>query len=269
MVQKVIPPKRQTLGQALAEQRNIMGAVILRDLRSRFFNHGLGFLIVPAFPFVHLLALLGIYGLFGRAAPFGDDLNLFLATGLIPTLTFMYVSRFMAVSLMENRQVLAYPIIGMLEVICARGLLEILSAIWMATAIVAVFYLLGLDPFPVYPVEAFKAFCVTLLLAISVGLIISLIAMVFVVFATVWALFLIVIYIASGSLFVVAFLPEAAVDILAWNPVLHCVEWLRTAYYPGYPDQVLDKTYLVSFAGASLTLGLLGERVLRAALLKG
>lgn len=268
-MQKVTPPKRQTLAQALSEQRSIMGAVILRDLRSRFFNHGLGFLIVPAFPFVHLLALILIYGLFGRAAPFGDSLQLFLATGLIPTLTFMYVSRFMAVSLMENRQVLAYPIIGMLEVVLARGLLEILGAVWMALAVMAVFYFWGFDPLPVYPVEAFKAFCVTLLLALSVGLVISLIAMVFMVFATVWALFLIVIYIASGSLFVVAFLPQIAVDILSWNPVLHCVEWMRTAYYPGYPDQVLDKTYVVSCAVGCLTLGLLGERTLRGALLKG
>lgn len=262
--------KRQTIGQALVEQRNIMGAVILRDLRTRFFNHGLGFLIVPAFPFVHMFALLVIYGLLGRSSNgYGDDLRVFLATGLLPVITFMYVSRFMGVSLLMNRPMLAYPIIGVLEVVFARALLEIIGAIWMVAAVFLAFFALGADPMPTDPVEAFWAFCVTLLLSVSVGLLVSLITLVYDTFATVWALALIVVYIASGALFIVSLLPEVAINILAWNPVLHCIEWMRTAYYPSYPDQVLDKSYAIAFAVGSLLLGLLGERVLRHQLLQG
>lgn len=266
-VQEVVFPKRQTMRQALAEQRNIMGAVILRDLRTRFFNHGLGFLVVPLFPFVHLFALLLFHNIAGRNFAYGDDTNIFLGTGLIPTLTFMYVSRFMGLSILMNRPMLAYPIIGMLEVIFARAVLEILSAVWMVVAVFAVFYAVGSDPIPADPVQAFLAFCVTLLLSVSIGLLVALITAVFDTFATVWALSLILFYIASGSLFVVSFLPEIAVRILSWNPVLHCTEWMRTAYYPGYPDQVLDKGYLVAFAIGALVIGLIAERLLRARLL--
>ncbi len=264
---RITPTRRQTLGQALAEQRNIMGAVILRDLRTRFFNHGLGFLIVPLFPFAHLFALLAIQKLFGRNFAYGDDTNVFLATGLIPTLTFMYVSRFMSISLLMNKPMLAYPIIGMLEILFGRAILETMSAIWMAVAVFAVLYAAGSDVFPADPVQAFAAFAVTLLLAISVGLVVSLIAMAFEGFVTIWALFLIVFYISSGSFYVVSFLPEIAVQVLSWNPVIHCTEWMRLAYYPGYPDQVLDKTYVISVALGVLVLGLICERVLRRNLL--
>lgn len=259
--------RRQSLRQALIEQKNIMGAVILRDLRTRFFNHGLGFLIVPLFPFVHLFALLLLHGLFRSNFAYGDDINIFLATGLMPTLTFMYVTRFMSISLLMNRPMLAYPIVGILEIVFGRALLEVMSAIWMALAVLAVLSAIGSDVLPADPVQAFAAFSMTIALAISVGLVVSLISTMFEAFATVWALFLVIFYISSGSFFVVSFLPETAIKILAWNPVIHSTEWLRSAYYPGYPDQVLDKTYLISVTVGMLLLGLIGERFMRQRLL--
>ncbi len=59
-----------------------MTAVILRDMRTRFFNHGLGFLIVSLWPLAHMLILLMIYSLTGRRTPFGDSLYVFFALGL-------------------------------------------------------------------------------------------------------------------------------------------------------------------------------------------
>ncbi|MEL7252630.1 MAG: ABC transporter permease [Pseudomonadota bacterium] len=267
--QKIVIPKRQNFGEAIREQRNIMGAVILRDLRTRFFNHGLGFLIVPLFPFVHLFALLLLNNVVGARFEYGEDINIFLASGLIPTLTFMYVSRYMSLSLVMNRPMLAYPIIGMLEIVMGRAVLEIMSAVWMAVAVFGVLYALGSDPMPADPVQAFYAFLVALLLGVSFGLVVSLITMVTDAFATVWGLSLILFYISSGSFFVVSFLPEPAVAILEWNPVLHATEWMRTAYYPGYPDQVLDKGYVLAVGVGMLVIGLLGERVMRRRLLIG
>lgn len=268
-MRKVLIPKRQTFGQALIEQRNIMGAVILRDLRTRFFNHGLGFLIVPLLPFAHLFALVLIYGLFGNSFGYGEDMRIFFASGLIPTLTFMYVSRYMSYSLVINRPMLAYPIIGMMEIVLGRAFLEIMSAIWMAGAVFAVLFAIGSDPMPVDPVQAFFAFAVSLLLGVATGLVVCLITMVFETFATIWALLLIVFYLSSGSLFVASFLPEPVIKVLEWNPVLHATEWMRLAYYPGYPDQVLDKTYVISVAVGLLVLGLFGERILRRRRLMG
>ncbi|PZR50261.1 MAG: capsular biosynthesis protein, partial [Stutzerimonas stutzeri] len=83
--------QRQPILDALREKRNVMTAVMLRDMRTRFFNHGLGFLVVSLWPLAHMVILLLIYTLMGRTAPFGDSLPVFFATGLIPTLTFMYV----------------------------------------------------------------------------------------------------------------------------------------------------------------------------------
>ena len=262
-------PYRQSLGGALREQVNIFGAVILRDLRTRFFNHGLGFLIVPLMPVVHLFALMALHTTLGGTFAYSDSPELFLATGLIPSLTFMYMSRMMSTSLVMNRPMLAYPIISILDVALGRAVLETMAAVWMAAAVVAGFYALGLDPRPHDPVQALAAFGMSVALAMSAGLVVSLISMLFETFATVWSLLMLVIYVVSGTFFVAAFLPEFALDFLVWNPVLHCVEWMRLAYYPGYPDQVLDKTYVLSVTVFLFLAGLLEERLLRRRLRSG
>jgi hypothetical protein len=48
--------------------------------------------------FAHMLILITIYTVANRTTPFGESMRVFFLTGLIPTLTFMYVSRFMSLS---------------------------------------------------------------------------------------------------------------------------------------------------------------------------
>lgn len=254
---------------ALREKRNVMTAVMLRDMRTRFFNHGLGFLIVSLWPLAHMLILIGIYTLFGRTAPFGDSMPVFFITGLIPTLTFMYVSRFMCLSLILNRPMLAFPVVKVLDIMAARAFLEVLAAFLTLFFVFIILLLSGDNPFPRDPFQAFYAYLSLLLLAIGVGSIASVITMFFSFFATLYGLSMILIYILSGTLFVVSALPESLVYPLSFNPVLHAVEWMRIAYYEGYSDRVLDKEYLIGFGATALCLGLLMERMFRRVMLEG
>lgn len=253
---------------ALREKRNVMTAVMLRDMRTRFFNHGLGFLIVSLWPLAHMLILLVIYTLLGRTAPFGDSLQVFFATGLIPTLTFMYVSRFMSLSIILNRPMLAFPVVKVLDIMAARAGLEIIAAFLTLFFTFLILFLTGDNPFPRDPFQAFYAYLALLLLSIGVGTIAGVITVFFNFFATLYALFIILIYILSGTIFVASALPEAASYPLSFNPVLHAVEWMRLAYYEGYSDRILDKEYLIIFGLTSLCLGLLLERMLRRIMLE-
>lgn len=258
----------QPILDALREKRNVMAAIMLRDMRTRFFNHGLGFLIVSLWPLAHMLILIAIYTLLGRTAPFGDSLPVFFATGLIPTLTFMYVSRFMCLSLILNRPMLAFPVVKVLDIMAARAILEVIAAFLTLFFMFTILLLAGDNPFPRDPFQAFYAYLALLLLSIGVGAVAGVITMFFNFFATLYALFMLLIYILSGTLFVASALPESIAYSLSFNPVLHAVEWTRLAYYEGYSDRLLDKEYLIGFGIASLCLGLLMERLLRRIMLE-
>lgn len=260
---------RISFSEALRSKRNVMTAVILRDMRTRFFNHGLGFLIVSLWPLAHMLILLMIYSLTGRRTPFGDSLYVFFATGLIPTLVFMYVSRFMSLSLILNRPMLTFPAVTVVDVMLARAFLEVVAAFITLVFIIIIIYTIGDNPFPWDLSEAVKAYLAVLLLAVGVGVLAGVIVMFSPFFATIYALMMILIYIGSGTLFVISSLPDVISTPLSYNPVVHAVEWMRVAYYPTYSTKILDKEYLIGFGMTSLFLGLLLERVLRGRMLEG
>ncbi|WP_312408590.1 ABC transporter permease [Rhizobium sp.] len=258
-----------SLRYALKQKWHVMNAVMLRDLRTRFFDHGLGFLLVPLYPLVHMVILLTIYTFTGRQAPFGESLNVFFVTGLIPTMLFMYVSRFMSMSLVLNKPMLAFPVVRMLDIMAARVILEIVGAALTLMLITIILLLLGDDPFPYDWEQAVYAYLATLLLAIGVGTIVGVLVMFANFMTTVYALFLVTVYIGSGTLFVASTLPDQIAIPLSWNPVLQSVEWMRTAYFETYSDKLISKTYLIGFGVTSLFIGLTLERVLRMRLLEG
>ncbi|MGE6743751.1 ABC transporter permease [Allorhizobium pseudoryzae] len=254
---------------ALRLKRNVMKAVILRDMRTRFFNHGLGFLIVSLWPLGHMMIILMIFSVTGRRTPFGDSLVVFFATGLIPTLAFMYVSRFMSLSLLLNRPMLAFPVVTVVDVMIARAFLEIIAAFVTLIFVLIIIDAVGDDPFPVDFSEAIEAYISTLLLSIGVGFLAGGICMFFPFFSTIYALTMMLVYVSSGTLFVISSLPDAISTALSYNPVVHAVEWMRVAYYPTYSTKILDKQYLIGFGLTSLFLGLLMERLFRGKMLEG
>lgn len=254
---------------ALKEKRNVMAAVVLRDMRTRFFNHGIGFLVVSLWPLAHIFILVIINASAGRQAPFGESMSLFLATGLVPTLAFMYVSRFMSYSLILNRPLLQFPIVTVLDVMAARAFLEIVAAALTLLFVLMTITLLGVSPFPYNPSDAVCAYMATILLAVGIGSLAGVIVMFFEFFITIYALLTIIIYITSGTLFVASSLPDQISVPLSWNPVLGCVEWMRTAYFESYSNKLVNKEYVVLFGAISLLIGLTLERAFRRVMLEG
>ena len=252
-----------TLKNALLQKRNVMHAVILRDLRSRAFNHGLGFLMVPLFPLAHLGLLLLFYRLIGRETPFGEDLNLFFATGLLPALLFMYVSRYMSVSVLINKSMLGFPVVYLLDIVLARAALEMFGIFLAVIVMAIILYIAGSNIVPVDITQAVLAMVVTAVCAIGIGMMVSVIAGIYPFFALIFALFLVLFYICSGAFIYLHIFPSQLVEILAWNPIFHSVEWMRSAYFIGYPQTYLDKIYLCTYALTSVALGLIMERILR------
>lgn len=261
--------RRITFLDALRQKRNVMAAVIFRDMRTRFFNHGLGFLVVSLWPLSHMVIIIFIYQLAGRTSPFGEDIRVFFATGLIPTLAFNYISRFMSLSLILNRPMLAFPAVTVVDIMFGRALLEIVAAFITLAFFFLIMLGLGDNPMPYNIEEALYAYLATLLLSVGVGTLAGVIVMFFQFFATLYALLLILVYMGSGILFVAAALPAPLQYLLSWNPVLQCVEWMRVAYYPTYSDKLLDKTYVIAYGIIALFLGLLLERLLRWKILEG
>lgn len=257
----------KTWREAFVEKARVIQALMLRDLRTRFFNHGFGFLVVIIMPLMHMAFIVVIQFFIGRTAPYGNSIILFTATGVVSPIVVMYIARFMVISLLMNRPLLSYPPVTMGDVLIARSILEGLAACCGVALIIFVLTLLGEDAMPQDPFKALTAFGAIVYLALGMGILNGLIAMIYPGWATAFTFSLILYYIMSGALFVPDQLPEQLQSIVYWNPVLHGTEWLRQAYFPSYGRFVFDKTYMLSFASLSLVAGLIMERYARRPLL--
>ncbi len=248
---------------ALQVQARVVGALMLRDMRTRFGRSFFGYVVTVLWPLTHLLAVMCVYLIARRVFPIGTSPTVFLATGILPYVLCLYPARNITMSLVLNQPLLYFPVVKSFDVILARGLVEIVTAFWVTAIFCAILFIFGVDIMPVYPQEAFLAIFATIYLGFSIGFSGAVLFKAFRPWLLVVILLMICMYVSSGALFLPSALPQWAQDYLWWNPLLHCVEWLRTAYYDGYGSHLLSKGYLLGWATFNLFLGIVAERAIR------
>ncbi|MGO8973329.1 MAG: ABC transporter permease [Steroidobacteraceae bacterium] len=255
------------LWSAAKRQRRVLFALMLRNIRTKFFGNGLGYLVAIAWPLTHILVLVAIYSLMGRVTPYGDSTALFIATGVVPFQTFAYVARFMMLMLIRMRPLLAFPEVKVLDMLFASALLEIMSACCVVIVFLIIAWFAGIDPMPRDSVQATYALGAAVLLGLGFGLLNGVIALAFPPWLTGYMLVYILLWLSAGIFFVPDALPAQIRDIAAYQPALQLVEWMRSAYYEGYGSMVLDRSYVIGFGVVTVFLGLLLERAMRGHLL--
>lgn len=257
-----------SLSDTARMQARVIYALMLRGIRSRFFGNGLGFLFASVvWPLGHLAAIMVIHIVTGRIAPFGDSAILFFATGLVPFITFNYISRLTMLGSLYDRPLTAFPVVKVIDLLLARIFIEILGGCVTLATLIVLLCIAGVDPMPQDFVQASFAYGASILLGVGMGIINGVIALAFRAWFTGYVLVVLLLYAASGIFFVADDLPEVARYYLSFNPLLHAVEWMRSAYYPGYGSLTLDKTYLLSWALCTIFGGLALERLVRGRLL--
>ncbi|MDZ5451678.1 MULTISPECIES: ABC transporter permease [Labrys] len=248
---------------AMRRQRHVFAALILRTMRTRFFGHGLGYIFAVGWPVSHILILIAIMSISHRAAPFGDSVVLFIATGSIPFMVFSYLARFMMVDLIANKPLLALPEVKLVDVLIAVAVLEMLSAFTVTIIMIILGWAFDIPIVPYDIAEAFFALCAAVILGLGMGVLNSVIMMMNQMWMTGYTLFNIAMWAASGVAFVPSSVPDPYRTWLSYNPALQVVEWMRSAYYRGYGEDLLDRSYAIEFGIVTLGLGLILERLTR------
>jgi capsular polysaccharide transport system permease protein len=257
---------RLTMRKQLVALRHVLYALMLRDIQTRF-GTAPGFLIAIAWPLSHILILV-VFSLFaGRVAPYGDSAVLWFSVSMTPFMIISYTSRFMMLGLVVNRPLLQFPAISIVDILLSRVLIEIFVMSWVCLSLLTVFFYLDVDWIPARPAAAAAALLVSLLLGIGLGIVNGIVAMAWEKWVTVYVLITIILWITSGAYFVPSALPGPIRDLLYFHPIVHSIEWARTAWYESYSSQILHREYIVAFSIVTVFIGLTVERFLRGRLM--
>lgn len=254
--------------EAIGNQARVVKALMLRDMRTRFGRTLFGYVVIIGWPLSHLLILMSVYLLLRSMVPIGTSPAVFFATGVLPYILFLYPSRMIMLSIVQNSPLLYFPIVKSFDIILARGLLEAVTAFWVTAIFCFILILFRVDITPIFPEEALRAIFATIYLAFSLGFFSAVLYKIFRAWLVVHIVVIIGLYLTSGALFLPSALPDTVQYYLSFNPLLHSVEWLRAAYYDGYSYGLLSREYLLSFSTAFLFAGLVAERAMRGIILQ-
>lgn len=255
--------KRSPLMRSLVTQRNVLWALMLHDIKSRFFGNGLGYIVTILWPATHIAIVVIAYVISKRPVPYGSSALLYASTCVLPFIAWNYMSRFTMMGMVMNRSYLAYPVIKPLDMMFARLALEHISIFIITVGLIATNMLFQVDVVPVNLSDAICGLLSAVLLGIGFGIFNSVIVMIFPMWVIGYVGIIIVFWLTSGMVINPEAMPSELAYWVSWNPLMHCVEWIRKGFYADFPAHLLSKTYVLSCGAGSLALGLIMERALK------
>jgi len=253
-----------TIFAALQTQLRVIYALMIRETRTRLADSKLGYGWALLEPVLHILMLSLVFAVMMRGRPpIGDKFFIFYYTGIIPYHLFVHSSSSMTYAITSSGPLLQLPLVSTLDVMVARGLVEVLTDVVVATILLAGFFAVGLGLLP-HDLPALSASVVAVsLFGCGIGLINAAINSFLKSWDKIWAQLTRTLYFCSGIFYVPGMMPDWIRDILAWNPILHAVDWFRSSFFSEYEPHWLDRSYLAILAAVSVAAGLCLERGLR------
>ncbi|OYU46886.1 MAG: hypothetical protein CFE31_19370 [Rhizobiales bacterium PAR1] len=249
---------------ALTVQARVIGAIMLRDMRTRFGRTHIGYIIAVIWPLAHAGFILLGFTLANRVAPIGGDPVIFVSTGIVPYIMCFYPSRMMTFSIEHNKALLLFPIVRVYDIILARAILEFLTAslvFVIFSTIVALAF--NVDIRPISYVDALFGVLASVYFGVCMGFVSTLLMSLAKIWNALQIIIMLFMYMSAGVLFSPSLVSADVQEWLWYNPLLHCVEWLRSAYFEGYANDFLSKPYVLGVSTLLLFIGLAGERFIR------
>lgn len=260
------PPREpffERLSTALALQGRIIGALFLRETRTRFGDSLIGYAWTVFEPAFNIVLWAVLFKILNRQAPLGDSMLLFVSSAFFPFMLFRDLADHLMPAITANRSLLQFPIVHNIDVILGRALLEIVTSTGVMAFFFALFGAFGLQFWPAHPLDMLMAMLAIALLGFGFGAINAVVACLFHSWPKIFPWFGRLSYVASGVFFLPPHLPQAAQDAIWYLPMTHAVEWFRQAFFEGYEASILSPFYLLSWGAAATFTGLALERALR------
>ncbi|ABS69035.1 ABC-2 type transporter [Xanthobacter versatilis] len=234
----------------------VVGAVIMRDLQTRFGAGYFGFLLGLLMPLGHLGIVITVSTLIQHASPIGTDRPIFLMTGVLPFIIWLYSHRQIMTTLSYNRPLLFFPGVDIFDLFLSRIVIELLNSTIIVIVVISAMTIVG------YDVHAYKwpDFIYGLILAWALGLGTGLffgsltsimpLAIMFglILGPLMWA--------TSGIFFLPDGLPESLQKILYFNPLSHVVDGVRLSYFSEYSSDFFNSTFLYIFIVSAIAVSL-------------
>lgn len=249
-----------SLRESWAIQKRVIGALLMREIITRYGRRNIGFLWLFVEPLLMTLMIVLLWQ-FIRADKL-SSLNIvaFVLTGYPMVMMWRNASNRAIGAIAGNIGLLYHRNVRVLDTIFARMILEIGSATMAQILMIMVFIVIGWIDVPADPLYMAFAWLLMVMFAVALGLIICSIAFRFEVFGKLWNIFSFILMPISGVFFFVNALPVPVQETALKIPMVHGTEMFRQGYFGESVVTHEQPGYLFLCNLALLLLGLLMVR---------
>ncbi|TDW25975.1 capsular polysaccharide transport system permease protein [Rhizobium azibense] len=244
------------MGLLLTHAR-VVTSLVIREMNTRYGNKIGGYLWAIADPLAYIAFLTLIRGSLSATPPLGRSVPLFISTGYLGFLFYVNLSSYISSAVKSNRALLSYPRVSPFDAVVSRLVLQF-STTAVVTALTLFILATELGGFPSvdWPIIIEAAFA-TSMIAAGIGLLNAGLFVRWPWYEKVFGILNRPLFFLSGVFMLPDELSHPFSDYFLLNPLVHCVIWFRTGFYPEYRAYGLDKAFVLETAFVLVFLGIL------------
>ncbi len=229
-----------------------VSALILREMTSTYGRSPGGYLWTILEPVAGIAVMTLAFSVIMRTPSLGSNFAIFFATGFLPFVMYMEVSRKIAQALNYSKSLLSYPRVTIIDALLARLILAVLTQL-ITSYIILTSLLLIFDTQTVLNLpEILLSFSMAVCLGVGIGTMNCFLNLQIPIWSNIWNVITRPLVLVSGVIILPESIPQPYQDWLHYNPLVHVTSAMRDAFYPTYRPDV-DPTYVFSI-GLSLTV---------------
>jgi capsular polysaccharide transport system permease protein len=249
---------------SLRAQMNTLTALTVHELvaRGKAYNYGYVWLVLEPVIYIGFMRLMkSVFS--GLTPPSGMTPLTFYTLGVVATLMSFEIIGDVYMAAGSASRLLSFPSVTVVDLALAQSLASFciyFAIFWVFLVPISIYE--GAWP-PHDILELMLAFVELCALSVGLGFVLSGVYRVFPMMSKFWSMVTRVLRLISGMVFCITMIPLSGWPYLTWNPILHCSEMFREAWFGSYVSPIADPLYVAEWVLGLLVLGLSIERFMR------
>lgn len=246
------------LGRSFAIQRRVIGALLLREVLTRYGRHNIGFLWLFVEPMIFTLGVTALWSATRSTHGSSLPITAFAITGYSSVLLWRNMPSRCIGAIEPNLSLMYHRNVKVMDVLVSRLLLEVAGATSSFVVLTLFFMSVGwLNP-PEDVLQVLGGWIMLAWFGMALAIFLSGLAEQFEIVDKLWHPASYLLFPLSGAGFLVDVMPKYAQDILLWLPMVNGVEYVREGYFGSAMVAHYDMGYML-LANSLLTIFALSQ----------
>lgn len=236
-----------TLAGGWAVQRRVIGALLMREVLTRYGRHNIGFLWLFVEPMLFTIGVTAFWNITKSVHGANLPITAFAVTGYSTVLLWRNMPARCVNAILPNLSLLYHRQVKVIDIYLARLLLEAAGATASFLLLSVLFIVIEWMAPPEDTLAVVGGWLLLAWFGTALAMFIGALSEQYEVIEKIWHPAAYLMFPLSGAAFAMSALPQAAQNVLIWVPMVSATEYLREGWFGSRYTGIYDLGYLASF----------------------